>query len=152
MNGRFEYKGYAVEITSDPVTIIADGRDYTPFWNGKDSPEAWIKGMLDARRRSQLERTIRDLVEKTKKEGPDDTAKHAEIATVPDESKRPDAPEARKRIVGPRMFINQRQTNHHYFSPFTLHAHSLLSWRYSITSLPVSGSRSSGWSTRTRCC
>jgi hypothetical protein len=104
MNSRFEYKGYEVEINSDPVTIIADGKDYTPFWNGKDSPETWIKGMLDARRRSQLERKIRDLVEKTTKEGPHDTAKHAEIATVPDESKRPRAPETRKRIVGPRMF------------------------------------------------
>jgi hypothetical protein len=104
MNDRFEYKGYEVEITSDPVTIIAGGRDYTPFWNGKDSPETWIKGMLDAQRRSELERTIRDLAERTTKQGPDHTAKRAKIATVPDESRRPQAPETRKRIVGPRMF------------------------------------------------
>ena len=62
MNAQFEYKGHQVEITGDPSTptITLDGKDYTPLWNGGQSPEAFIKGHIDGQLRSKLEFQIRD--------------------------------------------------------------------------------------------
>jgi hypothetical protein len=62
----FQYKGYQVEIDGDPsapLSIMVDGKDYTPLWNGSDSEwcaATWIKGHLDAQLRSRSEFQMRD--------------------------------------------------------------------------------------------
>ena len=97
MNTQFEYKGFKVEIVEDPLSIKVDGEDYSRFWEGTEKPQDWIKGMLDARLRSRLEFTIRDIARQTQE-------KNLPNVAQPQPSPRELVQGQMKRVVGPRVY------------------------------------------------
>jgi hypothetical protein len=87
---RFKYRGHQVEITGeerDAVTIEVDGEDFTPFWEGREPAEIWIKRHLDTQsQRSRME--ISNAVAKDQEKDSDIAALEAKIGITLDELKR----------------------------------------------------------------
>jgi hypothetical protein len=86
---RFKYNGHQVEITGeekDAVTIEVDGEDFTPFWDGREPAEVWIKRHLNTQAQQSGIRAS-NAVAKNQGKDPDIAALEARIGITLDELK-----------------------------------------------------------------